>query len=437
MSTQWDEGIIRGTARRRDGVGYDDRPDRTGPDRTGQRGRLESGLKIGLSTEGEAGRRRGELGVGAAFEDLGDAADAGANVVILSEGEGESEVGAGVDGGVGVARLVCAEGGSKAAARDDGDAGVDEVVLEVGGVRGDELFEPEEHAGGGELEGGERGVELGGEGVGEEVAATAVVVDDVSEVGGPLVAVGEEVEEGGLGEAGWELGGSLREESILFYESGRSRGPAEAEARRDDLGGGVEADDAAVGVEGEEARAGVVELEKVVRIVLEDDDAATAADVVELLLPLEVDGHAGRVVSRRDGVEEPLLGPLLLLERGEGRVQRSRQRAALVDGDADRAPAPRAQHAQEAGPGVRLDQDGVARLRQELQRLDEGVRVPARAAHAELTLAVELALDPQQLARQPTRPAPRVVLHPCASPSSSRRDPTHRPGARRRRPPRR
>ena len=47
-----------------------------------------------------------------------------------------------------------------------------------------------------------------------------------------------------------------------------------------------------------------VEAEQPVRVVLEDEDAVAPGDLDDLRSPLEREGHAGRVVEVRHGVEE-------------------------------------------------------------------------------------------------------------------------------------
>ena len=82
----------------------------------------------------------------------------------------------------------------------------------------------------------------------------------------------------------------LHVEHHPLYQGSGPGDEAQADARAQNLGEGVEPDDAALGVQGEEAgrpRLGLLELEVEVGVVLEQDEVVLAAQLQDLPPPVQ------------------------------------------------------------------------------------------------------------------------------------------------------
>ena len=150
--------------------------------------------------------------------------------------------------------------------------------------------------------------------------------------------------------------GRLLADVHLLEHRPRADAPAQPHARREDLRERAEVDDEVAAVERVERRQRLALVaQQAVRVVLEDEQLALADDLDEALAARQRHRRPGRVLERRDGVDE--LRPLALARQARERV--------LEDVDA---------HA----VGVALDLDDLAPGRSRTSAPRRGTSAPRR-----------------------------------------------------------
>jgi hypothetical protein len=204
------------------------------------------------------------------------------------------------------------------------------------------------------------------------VPPASVDIDEAVDVGAPA-SLGEVLAHEVLGQGGGaEVGGLLAEHDLLHHRGRRHR-PAQADARREDLGEGAQVEDVVAAFELIERREGVALVaEQAVGVVLGDQDLVLARQLDQAAAALEGERDPGRVLEAGHRVDE-LRTAALRGEPREGELELVEAHAFVVALDLDHVRLVAAEDRHRAGVGGGLADDRIAgiyqRLRDQIDRL--------------------------------------------------------------------
>jgi hypothetical protein len=210
----------------------------------------------------------------------------------------------------------------------------------------------------------------------ERIAATTVHIAEGVDLTLPIGAA-QVLRDGELAErAGAEDRRLVRENELLSDRVG-CKGPPHPEPRREGLREGAEVDDPVLLDRAHGVRRRGIEVQQAVGIVLEHQDVVRAADLEDLESTLPREGDTGRVVERRDRVEE--LDPLALgLEAGDGLAEGFGDQPVLVHEHMGDLGLVGAEDTDRPDIARSLGEDDVARVDEELRHEVEGLLRPRR-----------------------------------------------------------